>query len=810
MIRTRVAGYALALLWASWGAGTSAGDDKETVRCVQVELPNQEHNAVTTSWPGIGCWFWSAEEFKAGGYKRFIDLYEKHSAFGLLTTSIRYPVEVTDPKVHDQIKAAAEYAREHGMAIVMDLDVRLARQAFMDKYPDEQQEIVRLREIALNETGEAALAIEPVNLGDHYTFAARGYVSLSARVLRVYSYVAGPQGMEPDSVQDITGRCKVAQADAKGVKVAIPCTARDKGRTACLLAAFTLFTPDVFAPHLVEFERSVLEYYADVPLAGACKDEWGFPGRFRPRTDDIFYSSFLAQAYAKRRPGHDLERDLLLMFRNEKGREAERAAAINHYMEMNWQRNGEIETEYYKSIKKVFGKNAMSATHPTWYPFPKAEEVFKNGLDWWVAARDLAQTDEATPFAVRTALAKRWHTPLWYNMYYDRTLGPYEEDLWRHALGGGRLNFHPLWPHPWENLPTSLLAGRLLQADCRVRLLNYISTAPIDCPVAVIFGHPSALNWAGTGFADVGINVTNGLWAEGFYADLIPSSEITAGNLKIADDGSVQYGPQRYAAVVLYNPQYERPVVAEFFARAAEKGKTTLYRVGEWTMDFEGRPFDGNAALPAAMAPADADACVRNIIARLRSSGIEPQTPCTSRGAAGFPPSMMPKPSGRCRLLDGTLILASGENDVMGDPIRKTLKVNGQDVALDVIGVAAVRLDKNGKVEAMAAGGLKSFKAGEMTIELDQRADVALWRDANGRWQGILQGYQGDVPEPLMNITKNWTRLRLPTPLGPDQARELPAKAANLMGLGDGVLRGRGGGRPDGPGLEVRFERRNP
>lgn len=88
----------------------SAGDDKETVRCVQVELPNQEHNAVTTSWPGIGVWGWAEEKFKPGGYKRFIDLCEKHSAFGLLTTTIRYPVEVTDPKVHDQIKADGEGA----------------------------------------------------------------------------------------------------------------------------------------------------------------------------------------------------------------------------------------------------------------------------------------------------------------------------------------------------------------------------------------------------------------------------------------------------------------------------------------------------------------------------------------------------------------------------------------------------------------------------------------------------------------------------------------------------------------------------
>ena len=406
-----VAAVVLALTGTCWAA-----PGEGPVRSVVIELPSQSHNLVKTAWPGIGCWFWGAAEFQPEGYKRFLDLHERHSAFRLLTTSIRHPVEVTDPKVHDQIKAAAEYARRRGMAIVMDLDVRLARQAFQDKYPDEMQEIVRLREVTLPDSGEAALAVEAINLGDHYTFAARGYDALQGRLLRAYSYLTGPPGVDPASVQDITDRCRVLQADAKGVKVGIPCAAGDKGRTACMLAAFTLFTPDVFAPHLTAFERGILKQYADVPLAGACKDEWGFPGRFGPRLDDLYYSRAMAEAYARRRPGRDLARDLVLMTRREAGRGGERIAAVNHYTEMIRERNGQVETEYYRSIKAIFGRTAMAATHPTWFPFPNAEEAFKNGLDWWIATRDLAQTDEATPFCVRTALAKKWRSPLWYNM----------------------------------------------------------------------------------------------------------------------------------------------------------------------------------------------------------------------------------------------------------------------------------------------------------------------------------------------------------------------------------------------------------
>ncbi len=223
------------------------------------------------------------------------------------------------------------------------------------------------------------------------------------------------------------------------------------------------------------------------------------------------------------------------------------------------------------------------------------------------------------------------------------------------------------------------------------------------------------------------------------------------------------------------------------------KSKTTLYRVGDWTKNFEAEAFDGQAALPSRMKPAsDISACANTIIAELRNRGIQSQTPATltfpkwhgpetvpevyePNGPGTVPPSKrhamgrtsaaLPS-SGTCRLIDGTVILASGEHDVLGDPIQKTLKVRGRDVTFGAVGIAAVRMDQNGRVEAMAAGGLKSFKAGDMSIELAQRADVAVWSDANGAWQGILQGHDGTVPEVLLTITKNWTRLRVPARMG--------------------------------------------
>jgi hypothetical protein len=733
-------------------------------RSFQPELPNQENNKIKISQPGIGCWFWVGQEFEPGGYKPFIDLYAKHTNLQLLTTSIRHDRWVGDPAVHDQIKAATTYARTHDMGIVFDLDIRLSRESFREQFPDEQQEMVRMTEIGLKEAGIVSLSIEGMELGDHYTFGpAPDYDSYSSRLLRVYSYAASG-----GDVQDITNRCKVEKANDNGIQLAIACSDQDNGRKACVMAAFTFFTPDVFSPHLPVFEKNLLKQYADVPLAGACKDEWGFPGRFDPLTSDLWYSETMAKAYSDRRPGRDLVRDMLLMFKDETGKQSERVATINYYMQMIWQQCSTVENLYYDSIKEIFGDTAMAMTHPTWIPFPNNREIFKNGLDWWAVKRDLAQTDESTPYCVRTALAKKWHSPLWYNMYYNKSIDSYKTELWQSLLGGGRLNYHQLFPFPdWLTDPDwnkALLKDSLMQAESRVQLLNYISTKPIDCPVAVIFGHAAAINWTEPGFADVGLKVTDELWEAGFYADLIPTSEIARGAFTIGSDGSIQYGEQQYKAAILYNPEYEQKETADFFSRASADGKTKIYWTGNWSKDFEGNPFGGTDALPATMKHLDGNIVAKEVIEFLNSKGIMPYTTCTPNNA-GYGSSMVPGTSGQLHLIDGTVILASGSNDVMGDPIQKSLKVNGHSVTFDAVGLAAVRLNERGEVEALAGGGLKLFATDDMKIELPRRMDMALWRNSDGKWNGVLHGCDGPVPDELTRITKDWTKVNVPVAL---------------------------------------------
>lgn len=718
--------------------------------------------------PTIGAWFCSDDFLQPDGYKAYVDLFADHSPYDLLTTSFRVNQrEVTEPEFHDQVKRAVAYANERGLDIALDLDVRLAREEFRRRFPDEQQEMLRLRTIALGESGEVEFAIASETLTDHMTGNTTPYLPLSGRLVRVYSCVSGDAGIEPETVEDITPRCVVKTASEKEVRVGIPCDESTKGRTACVMAAFTHLTPDVYAPHLLEFQRNIVEQYADVGLKGLMKDEWGFPPCHGgcPDKNDFWFSKFRAEAYAAATGGRDLVRDCLLMHAGEKGRERERQACINVLLKTSRERNAAIEDHYYNLAKEFFGPDAAVVTHATWTPYPGPSEFKKNGLDWWAAKRDWGQTDEETPFAARTALAKKCGGSVWYNQFYSTKVADYEASLWTHALGGGRINYHPIYPNP-NNEPrlqrsSKLLGQDLVAGECRIRLLQLITHSTIDCPVAVVFGHACAMNWAGPAYKEVGLDITDALWQAGYCADLIPTSEIESGALKVDTNGAAVYGPQRYAAVVLYHPEFENPQTADFF-KGFNPSATAMFRVGSWTLDFKAQDFAGIAALPSEMSECvDGAEAAARVIERLHARGVAATSPATGHLNNK---SVCPGREGFIRLIDNAHVFLAGESNVAGDPIRGNFDISGCQVEVDAVGILAVRLTSDGSVDALAAGGLKRFKGGGLSLEFETPVDFAYWHDKAGNAKGALQNWSGPVPEFLFALAKDWLQLSTPTP----------------------------------------------
>jgi len=715
--------------------------------------------------PVIGVWNMMESELNPEGYKKTLGQASAQSPFNLLIPFLRYPdKEVTDEVVYNAVKEAAEYAVEKNLALVPDLDLRNARRAFQSKYPDEMQQLLRIRETELSEISDTEVSVVSIkNLSDHYCNGPiPKYDAVESSLLRVYVYSFTEDAVDPASLKEITVGCKMVYSANDSVRIRIPKT--PEGCThAGVMVAFTIFYPDVFSPHLMEFQREIVRQYGDAPLAGVCKDEWGFPPYF-PRyatenTYDYWYSASRAEEYAERTGGRDLLADCLMIARGFKGKETERKVVINHFREGVLQRNIALENDFYDAVKEVFGPDAAVTVHPTWWPYPDLNEMRKNGLDWWGVKRDWAQTDEIVPFGARTAMAKKCGSPIWYHMYYTNILS---DQVWSSALAGGRINYLGF---------QSLYDPEIMRAETRIRLLNPISKSPMDCPVAVIFGHPAAMNWASPHFNDVGMELINLLWNAGYPADLIPTSEIDNGSLLLDEEGWIRYGDQRYAAVVLYHPDLDKTSTSKFFLNA-KNSKTAMFRIGNWNLDFNGNPVNDEKLLPGTMAVSqDYREAYLTILDVLKGHDIAAQTPATQdldsryfrlrdfNEVSKFPPT-----TGFCRLIDGTVIHVAGTNDVSGDPIKKDFKIGEYPVSFDAVGIAAVRLDKNGNLEALAAGSLKSFKGGNMEINLDEPLDMALWKDKNGQWKGIIQGLKGDVPQNLMQITDKWERVNLPDP----------------------------------------------
>jgi len=722
------------------------------------------------TYPTLGCWFWVDGELESEGYKEFLDLAGRYGSYDYLTTSLRLStLEITDRTIEQQIERAAAYARGYGIGLVMDLDVRLARLAFAKLYPQELQEMMCLREIVLQESGVVNQKIKPSVLVDHYTNRSLiKYVPVWGKVVRVYTYKReNDEEIEPDSIRDVTEKCHILEASNNVVQVGIPCSKQTLGRRACVLATFGYMTPAVFAPHLICFQRTIFQQYAQSGLAGACKDEWGFPPLYdgNPENNNFWYSTYQRERYKELTEGRDLVRDFLLMYLGEKGRESERQRAINYFLEMARIRHGEIEQDFYNATKETFGKAAIVATHPTWFPYPGMKEFKKNSLHWWIAKRDWAQTDEITPFCVRSSLAKKWGSPIWYNMYYSADLNDYHIELWSDVLGGGRVNFHPPYPgYSVAERRTMLYKNGLMRGNCRVRLLNFITESPLDCPVAVIFGQACAMNWAGESYADVGLKLAEAFWRMGYPADLIPSTEIGNPAMQISSDGYVQYGPQKYQAVVLYHPEFENADVGEFFQAAAAGGNTALYRMGAWKKNFDGQLVQGNDMLPATMATVpDLDGCVKKVKACLEQRGVNKQTPCSDWTEFYGYQTIRPPTKGSCLLIDGTKIFVCGKANVAGDLVQIEETEKGRKIKAEAIGVLGFRLAQDGMVEALAAGGLRYFQAGKFQLELETPIDIAMWRDQTGGWQGVIQDSTNIVlPQCLQKLTNNWQFLGLP------------------------------------------------
>ncbi len=716
--------------------------------------------------------FWSfgtrdfSDEMKT--YNKLVDEGLAKSTYNCITHTLRCNPELGDPETLEAARAAFARAHQEGVKVYMDTDPRIARAEFFKKWPDEKQSIVRVV-IAPATNGTARFSHAFQSVQDHMSWGSRSaYRPLNARVAAAVAAKCGADGAldiahaRPVEVKaesslrewtDSRSRGKSNDANSwnmeditKFSEVTLSGSAEGLAadETLVVTAVAEVYSIDVFSPNLIPFIRGLMARYKALGADGGMRDEWGFVPNYAPDCRSFFWSPNFDAAYAKE-TGRPLLGDFALLGAGPKG-DAARSAAIGAYMKLTLARNVEIERDFYEYDKQLFGKDVYVCKHPTWYASICPQEFFHNGLDWWQAPRDWAQSDECVPLYAILGMCKKFGGPVWLNEGYTATPEHNVFRVWTYAMSGGRQVYHGLYSGSakamakyaamsWEErrIRTSLdlLAEGNVTAQSRVRLPNLITRAQVDSPVAFVFGHEDLVDWSGKGWNDHGRASILALMSKGWWGDAYPASEFALGTFTVDPAGWIKVGRQRYT------------VLATRHLRPAEKAALDKLVDGR-TLKTKIFDADDTAA----------------ICAYLERCGATRQPLVKEDTKAG---PICPEPDGTLRLTDGTAIRIRADWDhPCGLPIDETIESNGAKIAFAAEGLFAARAE-NGEAVAIAAGGLTRVEGAGISLKLDAQADVVL-RKIGGEWHGIWQTSKKDapVPAPLAALTKHWIRLLLP------------------------------------------------
>ena len=697
--------------------------------------------------------------------KRILAALGERSTYNVITLTLRSIPDLSDAVTMERAKLFFDDAHARGIKVLMDIDVRISRFEFLRRWPEHHAGVLRVESVAPT-NGTARFSIGFTGYRDHMAWGSRAaYEPLEAAIADAYAVKVDASGLaDPATRRSMRDSLENVSVQPNLVSGCLGGMAQDERLVVAV--RFKLLAVDPCSPHITPFLEEVAERYRKLGADGAMRDEWGFPPMrdFAERHTAFPFTDLFADAYARKSGGRSCVRDCMLAVQGEKGAEGARRKAIDDINSVIYERISETEREFYALNKKLFGPDTYVTKHPTWHTGFCASEFLHNGFDWWSAQRDWAQSDEAMPVPCVNGMAKKFGGPVWMNEGYGPNPEHYVYALWRYALCGGRMVYHRMWGTKTSvsGLPPDEETVRChtdiidlpgaVRAQARLSLLNTITRSQIDCPAALVFGHARVMNWLDPAFTDGGVAFAHGLSDRGYLTDMYPSSELAAGTVKVDGDGWIRVGQQRYKALVLYRLDNRDFEVFSRLVRQREI-KTRLF-------SWDCQPSDDVFTLASASDTAP-------VLAALAAMDAVKQSPLTKRGLTKWSKDHLPAPDGTLRLIDGTVARIKGcSPSAAGDAIEGTLRLGGKEVAYSAEGLFAVRLDAEGQVEALAAGGLRKVSAPGFTLTLDTPEDVVLVR-RNGKWRGLWQtkDTKAEVPSALKGITPEWTRLRLPPTL---------------------------------------------
>lgn len=582
-----------------------------------------------------------------------------------------------------------------GRKAMIECCIRGEGSAFYGENPDEPAYLVSVYDDCADTSGSIRIPHEPVwhywrksgEQGEHHVFAVYRLTKTGSQ-----QYAAA------EKLSRFTSRVISAQ---DGFEIEISSPDIRAGETLAAVVGFPQPIPDLAHPQLIPYFRQMARHAHELGADGVFSDEWGFDVILKivkpnPYDDTqlnlrhISYSKYMEARY-QRRYGESLLEGMVDLFYAGSN---QRKVLVDRYIRLVREICTQNEEEMYRVVKEELGPDAFWGVHPTWWGSVDKQnfEFFKNGFYWWDARRDFAQTDEMVSCSIRTALAHRFHSPVWYNMWYSmgtRDIRTYYTESWNNLRYGGRTHYLG-YECPNESVVLDLRPRGLLESiermDSRIRLFDKVASQP-DCRLLVLFGFEAVSNWA-----DIGLEIpwkpenprlmkvlqiSDELFRD-CLCDLVPSYAIENGSLFVTGEGKAQYGSQTYDAVIALYPNGMTPE-AERFLRSLDPARLILCGTDGWK-DLE----DRGAGVLTEIPPAG------NLLAMTDYLGV-------ARNRTG----------NGCVLQDGSMIFTADGKLPVGNPLTVETELCGKQI----------RFRGEDALWISADGTRAIFPAGKLTID---------------------------------------------------------------------------------------------
>ena len=626
----------------------------------------------------------------------------------MVVLSARDGMNFWKPEIKPYLDEAVEYAHRLGLKIVLQLWPK----GFLDST---LQEVAIDEAFAMLNEGECTIREGTAYYRDDTRHVCKPGVAPveKSELIKAYAFIKASDGVYFDgTLRDVTQQAEILRETPGHLEMRF--TLPDmEGATVYVMTAHYHRYGDLFSDYYIRDYDQIIERYWNTPFDGIVLDEMKNleftmdPVMLRERCYGRHF-----KRYFESETGTDFEQTLFEMRYTGESNTYRRPAAINRYYDILRRSTRRIESFVAEKSRSVYGKEAFLGLHNTFHNHLQNDEILSTGINWWEVPRDYAQTDEDIAYPIRMGIACQCKEALIYDMFYDKTVPPFEEKAMRDAKFGCRLHYHAMNDGYWGVDTGSPAFIEIIQPiEQKIDLLNLFEPVLPAMDLLVVFGFPALCNW----YPDIrarnrfdingSLNIqerVESLWNAGYFNALAPSDALEDGRISLSETGKFIYGGHVFSHMLFLYPAYSKKGTLDFLEKAVEQGASVRI-IGSVPMDFDGElvPEEKQTLLERVTIPELADI---------------PQV---------FQLCRNPLESG-CMLEDGSAVFSDLESLQTHQPKRFSVRLQGHVWQGEYEGVVALRVDENGNLVRLVCGGCRFIqKDNEILFASENGVDVA-------------------------------------------------------------------------------------